>query len=78
MVARGMNLVPEKRELFGAMSVDDNLLLGAFHRYRQGLRDQEETRDQVFRIFPRLKERRTSTPVPCRAASARCWPWAAP
>src|SRR5450759_3028710 len=41
MVARGMNLVPEKRELFGAMSVDDNLLLGAFHRYRQGLRDQE-------------------------------------
>lgn len=59
MVARGMNLVPEKRELFGAMSVDDNLLLGAFHRYRQGLRDQEETREQVFRIFPRLKERRS-------------------
>jgi branched-chain amino acid transport system ATP-binding protein len=58
MVARGMNLVPERRELFGAMSVDDNLLLGAFHRYRHGLRDHDETREQVFHIFPRLKERR--------------------
>jgi len=58
MVALGMNLVPEKRELFGEMSVEDNLLLGAFMRYRMGLRDQCETMDEVFRIFPRLKERR--------------------
>src|SRR4029453_17942234 len=33
MVARGMTLVPERRELFGEMSVADNLLLGAFQRY---------------------------------------------
>ena len=58
MVALGMNLVPEKRELFGAMSVEDNLLLGAFMRHRMGLRDQGETMEEVFRIFPRLKERR--------------------
>ena len=36
MVVRGMNLVPEKRELFGSMSIEDNLLLGAFQRHRLG------------------------------------------
>jgi branched-chain amino acid transport system ATP-binding protein len=40
------------------MSVEDNLLLGAFNRYRAGNRDQEQTKDEVFGIFPRLKERR--------------------
>ena len=58
MVGLGMNLVPEKRELFGEMSVEDNLVLGAFVSYRRGARDQHETMDQVFDIFPRLKERR--------------------
>ena len=58
LVAMGMTLVPEKRELFGEMSVEDNLLLGAFQRYRAGERDQGKTIDQVFGTFPRLKERR--------------------
>jgi len=57
MVSRGMSLVPEKRELFGEMSVEDNLLLGAFMRHRLGHRDQKETMEQVYQIFPRLKER---------------------
>lgn len=59
MVARGMNLVPEKRELFGEMSIEDNLVLGAFQRYRMGHRDQARTMAEVFELFPRLKERRT-------------------
>jgi branched-chain amino acid transport system ATP-binding protein len=58
MVARGANLVPEKRELFGEMSVEDNLLLGAFMRHRMGHRDERETMARVFQIFPRLRERR--------------------
>ncbi len=58
LVRQGMTLVPEKRELFAAMSVEDNLLLGAFDRYRAGHRDQLETIDQVFDLFPRLLERR--------------------
>jgi branched-chain amino acid transport system ATP-binding protein len=58
MVARGINLVPESRALFGDMSVEDNLLLGAFMRRRMGHRDHEQTMEEVFRIFPRLKERR--------------------
>lgn len=58
MVALGVNLVPESRALFGEMSVEDNLLMGAFNRYRGGRRDHMQTMEEVFLIFPRLKERR--------------------
>ncbi|WP_150428334.1 ABC transporter ATP-binding protein [Dechloromonas sp. CZR5] len=58
LVRHGMTLVPEKRELFAEMSVEDNLLLGAFDRYRTGHRDEIETMDEVFELFPRLQERR--------------------
>ena len=58
MVVRGMSLVPEKRELFGSMSIEDNLLLGAFQRSREGYRDHRETMEDVYTIFPRLRERR--------------------
>ena len=57
-VIQGLALVPEKRDLFGEMSVEDNLVLGAFQRYRQGHRDQAATMEEVFELFPRLKERR--------------------
>jgi branched-chain amino acid transport system ATP-binding protein len=59
LVRQGMTLVPEKRELFAEMSVEDNLILGAFDRYRTGHRDQMETMDEVFELFPRLEERRS-------------------
>ncbi|MBP5997693.1 MAG: ABC transporter ATP-binding protein [Azonexus sp.] len=58
LVRHGMTLVPEKRELFAEMSVEDNLILGAFDRYRTGHRDHMETMDEVFELFPRLEERR--------------------
>jgi branched-chain amino acid transport system ATP-binding protein len=58
MVGLGVNLVPESRALFGEMSVEDNLRLGAFMRHRMGHRDHEQTMEEVFQIFPRLKERR--------------------
>ena len=57
-VARGLCLVPERRELFGAMSVADNLELGAFQRHRARDRSIGATREDVYRIFPRLAERR--------------------
>ena len=57
-VARGLVLVPERRELFAAMSVADNLELGAFQRIRRGERDSKETLTQVYGRFPRLAERR--------------------
>ncbi|MEI2417230.1 ABC transporter ATP-binding protein [Orrella sp. JC864] len=56
-VAAGMSLVPERRELFGSMSVQDNLLLGGFRRYRARERGWRDTLDEVYDIFPRLRER---------------------
>ncbi|MGF6769696.1 branched-chain amino acid transport system ATP-binding protein [Paraburkholderia sp. GAS199] len=57
-VARGMCLVPEKRELFASMTVEDNLVLGAYRRKRAGERNFLDQLDPVFTLFPRLKERR--------------------
>ena len=58
MVRRGVALVPEKRELFGEMSVEDNLLLAGFALWRRGQRDQPARMKEIFAIFPRLEERR--------------------
>jgi len=56
-VSRGMCLVPEKRELFATMTVEDNLLLGAFRRKRAGERNYLDQMEVVYELFPRLKER---------------------
>ena len=57
-VERGLCLVPEQRELFGDMSVLDNLLLGSYSN-----RDSKSARmrklEHVYHRFPRLAERRT-------------------
>ena len=54
--ARGMVLVPEGRQLFPDMSVEENLEMGA---YSQRARSREkENLDRVYQTFPRLKERR--------------------
>jgi branched-chain amino acid transport system ATP-binding protein len=57
-VAQGMCLVPEKRELFATMTVEDNLVLGAYRRKKAGERAYLDQLDPVFQLFPRLKERR--------------------
>jgi branched-chain amino acid transport system ATP-binding protein len=54
-VAAGLSLVPEHRELFGTMSVEDNLLLGAF---RIPKATAAKSFERVYALFPRLKERR--------------------
>ena len=57
-VQAGMSLVPEKRELFSTMSVEDNLRLGAFRLRAAGRHAAAADMDTVFALFPRLKERR--------------------
>ena len=57
-VMLGMALVPETRALFGTMSVEDNLLLGAYRQVRLGHKDSAKSLDEVFMLFPRLRERR--------------------
>jgi branched-chain amino acid transport system ATP-binding protein len=54
-VAAGLSLVPEHRELFGTMNVEDNLLLGAF---RVPTAIAATSFERVYALFPRLKERR--------------------
>ena len=56
-VERGLVLVPEQRELFGALSVLDNLRLGAYAK-RLGRAALRQRVDAVFARFPRLAERR--------------------
>ena len=59
IVERGLALVPEGRRLFGGMTVEDNLELGAFaERARAGRRASLE---RVFALFPVLAERRRVT-----------------
>jgi len=57
-VMMGIALVPEKRELFGTMTIEDNLLLGGFRQQRLKASHWRDHMDDVFALFPRLKERR--------------------
>jgi branched-chain amino acid transport system ATP-binding protein len=54
-VQSGLCLVPERRELFADMPVEDNLLLGGFRRSRA---ERKQTLEEIFTRLPRLKERR--------------------
>jgi branched-chain amino acid transport system ATP-binding protein len=58
IVRLGISQVPERRQIFGTMSVMDNLILGAYHRYRRdGRAEIRRDLEFVYEIFPRLKDR---------------------
>ena len=57
ILAHGIVHVPEGRRLFGAMSVEDNLLMGAYSR-KVGGAELKRNLDQVYASFPKLRERR--------------------
>jgi branched-chain amino acid transport system ATP-binding protein len=57
-VRRGVCLVPERRELFTEMTVEDNLILGAYTRWRDRAAVERDLAE-VYARFPRLSERRT-------------------
>ena len=60
IVGSGISHVPEHRQVFGDLSVHDNLLLGSYHRYRAvGRAAVDQDIDWVYSIFPRLAERAT-------------------
>jgi branched-chain amino acid transport system ATP-binding protein len=59
IVRLGIATVPERRQLFGTMSVQENLLIGAYARPdRPSRRQLLAEMDEVFALFPRLGERR--------------------
>ena len=57
-VMLGLALVPEKRELFGSMSVADNLILGGYRAMRLKVPNWRNGLERVYALFPRLQERR--------------------
>jgi branched-chain amino acid transport system ATP-binding protein len=58
-VMMGLALVPEKRELFGTMPVEDNLVLGGYRAMKQRVPQWRSELARVYELFPRLAERRT-------------------
>ena len=59
LVRRGLAMVPEGRGLFGALTIEENLAMGAYARTdRAGVQADVE---RMFGLFPRLKERRRHT-----------------
>jgi len=59
IVERGLAMVPEGRRLFGSMSVEENLELGAFAARARGAR--QANLERVYTLFPDLRERRRQT-----------------
>ena len=60
VVQLGISQVPEGRQVFKPLSVEDNLQLGAYLRYRsrEGKSTINSDMDKIFSLFPRLEERR--------------------
>jgi branched-chain amino acid transport system ATP-binding protein len=59
LVRKGLSMVPEGRGVFGALTIEENLAMGAYARSdRSGVRRDVE---RVFELFPRLKERHRQT-----------------
>jgi len=55
IVKMGISLSPEGREVFPALTVEENLMLGAYTRKNK--REIDESFERVYDLFPRLKER---------------------
>jgi len=59
LVRKGLSMVPEGRGVFGALTIDENLAMGAYTRSDKDEIDRDVER--VFTLFPRLQERRKQT-----------------
>ena len=59
LVRKGLSMVPEGRGVFGALTIEENLAMGAYARNDRSAIKQDVER--VFQLFPRLKERRKQT-----------------
>lgn len=59
IIRRGISLVPEGRQIFYPLTVEENLELGAYHRFgRESKKIIYADLERVYELFPRLKERR--------------------
>lgn len=60
LIRQGVVLVPERRQLFAPLSVQENLELGTYHRHQKVTQRQlADELQSVYDLFPRLAERRS-------------------
>jgi len=76
-VLSGIALVPERRELFSSMSVEDNLLLGGFGACVSVIRNRSINWRRFSNYSRASRNDAPNWPAPCPAASGKCWPSAA-
>jgi branched-chain amino acid transport system ATP-binding protein len=58
IVGAGCSLVPERRQLFGTLTVRENLMLGAYLKLRKSKNDEvQKTLENIYLLFPVLKNR---------------------
>ncbi len=74
-VAAGMALVPEGRRILLSLSIEENLLMGAYQR-----KDREISGDleRMYALFPNLARRRQELGLCCPAVNSKCLRLAAP
>ena len=70
IVAAGIACIPEGRKVFPKLTVEENLRVGAYQE-RSDKVDARRGLAEILQIFPRLAERRTSSPARCRAENRR-------
>ena len=73
LVELGLTLVPEGRQIFNEMTVEENLLLGSYSKRARGKR--AATLQWVYSLFPRLKERRTIRGDKLSGGRDKCLHW---
>ncbi len=69
VVAKGVALVPEGRWIFPNLTVEENLLMGAYL-----VKNQRAGLEKAYDMFPRLKERRTQRAGTMSGENSKCWP----
>lgn len=57
MAAYGLTFVPQGKEVFAGMTVEENIMMGAYHRRREKAQIGRDM-DEVYHLFPRLHDRR--------------------
>ena len=55
-VGKGLSLVPERRQIFADLTVQENLILGAYSRYRKHPGDKEKDIEKIYDMFPILRK----------------------
>ena len=76
LVRRGLAMVPEGRGVFGALTIEENLAMGAYIR-SDTRRHQGRHRARVRAVSRASRSGAGRPPARCRAASSRCSRWAA-